>query len=112
MKKSKFQRTPRTMTGRMFSSKFTTPTLSFTAALQGNLEQKKRPHHQDSVAALIDPETSKNEQQQESFQSVRDPNVNSLPSDDILRASIVVHQIMTEFKNAESEESKVMALQK
>jgi hypothetical protein len=45
-------------------------------------------------------------------QSVRDPNVNSLPSDDILGASIVVQQIMTEFKNTESEQSRVMAITK
>jgi hypothetical protein len=46
----------------MFSSKFTTPTLSFAAGLRSKLEQKKRSNvHQDSEAGLIDHETS-NEQ--------------------------------------------------
>jgi hypothetical protein len=76
-------------TGWMFTSKFTTTSRSFAAALQGNSEQRKRPHlRQDSVAGLIDHESSENEQQQERGQLVRDPNINSLPSDDIVRASI------------------------
>jgi hypothetical protein len=33
-----------------------------------------------------------------------------LSSDDILKASIAVQQIMAEFKNAESEQSRVMAI--
>jgi hypothetical protein len=97
MQERKSQRTPTTTTGGMLSSKLITSTLSFTV---------------DSVTGLIDTETSKNEQQQERGQSVRDQNVNSLPSDNILRASITVQQIMTEFKNAESEQSRVMAITK
>jgi hypothetical protein len=46
-----------------------------------------------------------NSNKKEVSQSVRDPNVN------ILRASIVVQQIITEFKNAESE-SRIMAIMK
>jgi hypothetical protein len=113
MQKRRSKRTPNNMTGRMFSSKFTTPTLSFAAALRGNSEQKKRPHlHQDSVAGLINHETSKNEQQQERGQPVRDPNVNSFPSDNIQRTSNAVQQIMTKFENAELEQSRVMAITK
>jgi hypothetical protein len=54
--------------------------------------------------------TSKNEQRQERGQSGRDPNINSLPSDDLLRASIVAQQIMAEFKNVECEQSRIMAI--
>jgi hypothetical protein len=38
--------------------------------------------------------------------------VNSLSSHDILRESIVVQQITTEFKNTESEQSRVIAITK
>jgi hypothetical protein len=49
---------------------FAIPTLPFAVALRGNSEPEKRPHlRQDSVAGLIDPETSKKEQKQEKGQS-------------------------------------------
>jgi hypothetical protein len=81
------KKTTNTITRRKFCSKFTTSTISFAAALRGNSEHKKRSNlHQDSVAGLFCLETSKNEQRQDSGQSVRDPNVNSLSSDDILKA--------------------------
>jgi hypothetical protein len=99
MWKRKSQKTTNTMTGRKFSSKFTTSTISFAVALRGNSEHKKRSNlHPDSVAGLIGHETSKNEQRQERGQSGRDPHVNSLSSDGILKASFVVQQIMAEFK--------------
>jgi hypothetical protein len=44
MRKRKSQKTSNTMTGRMFSSRCTTPTLSFAVALRGNSEHKKRPN--------------------------------------------------------------------
>jgi hypothetical protein len=106
-------KTSNTTTGRKFSSNFITPTTSFAAALRGNSEHKNRPHlHQDSVAGLVGRETLKDEQRQERSQSGRDPNVNTLSSDDMLKASFVVQQIMAEFKNAESEQSRIMAITK
>jgi hypothetical protein len=63
MRRRKSEKTTNTMTGRKFSSKFTTSTISFAAALRGNSEHKKRINlYQDSVVGLISLETSKNEQ--------------------------------------------------
>jgi hypothetical protein len=62
--KKEVPKNTQTTTGRMFYSNFITPTLSYTAALRGNSEQKKRPHlHQDSAAGPINHETLKNKQQ-------------------------------------------------
>jgi hypothetical protein len=92
------------------AQKLTTSSISFEKALRANPEHKKRINlHQNSVAAVIGHETSKNEQRQERGQSVKDP---ALYSDDILKASVAVQQIMAEFKNAESEQSRPMAVTK
>jgi hypothetical protein len=40
MQKWKYQRTPKTTTGRKLSSNFATPTLSFPAALRGKLAKE------------------------------------------------------------------------
>jgi hypothetical protein len=42
----KAQRTQKNTKGRMFSSKYTTPVLSFAAALRNNTEQQQQPHVQ------------------------------------------------------------------
>jgi hypothetical protein len=49
-------------------------------------------------------------EQQATGQSVGDPNVNSLPLDNMSRIVIVVQQFMTEFSGAVSEEEKIMAI--
>jgi hypothetical protein len=41
MQKTKSQRTPKTTTGRLFSSKLTTPGMSFAAALRGKTEEQQ-----------------------------------------------------------------------
>jgi hypothetical protein len=43
MQKKKHQRTPRTTTGRLISSKLTTPVMSFAAALRGKTEEQQQP---------------------------------------------------------------------
>jgi hypothetical protein len=53
--------TPKTMTRRMFSSGVTIPTV-LRSGVRGNTRAKEATHlRQDSVAGVIDPETSKNE---------------------------------------------------
>jgi hypothetical protein len=50
LQKRKSQRTPKTTTGRVFSSNLTTPGISFTAALRGSIAQQQRPQaHQVPV---------------------------------------------------------------
>jgi hypothetical protein len=63
----------------------------------------------DKVAVLIDPEPSRNEQQQECGQSGLQ-NIISLPSDNMPRALTAVQQIMTEFNDAKSGETRAMAI--
>jgi hypothetical protein len=53
MQKKKVQRTPKTTTGRLISSKLTTPGVSFAAALRGQTEEQQQPQtHQ-----VADPDT-------------------------------------------------------
>jgi hypothetical protein len=51
-------------------------------------------------------------EQQATGQSVEAPNVNSLPLDNMLRIVTAVHQFMTEFNGAVSEEGKTVAITK
>jgi hypothetical protein len=50
LRKKKSQRAPKPPTGRVFSSSFTTPGVSFAAALRGNTQQQKTPHHAPQAA--------------------------------------------------------------
>jgi hypothetical protein len=53
------------------------------------------------------------QEQQTTGQSVRAPNVNSLPLDNMLRVvATVVVQIMTEFNGAVLKEAKIVAITK
>jgi hypothetical protein len=53
------------------------------------------------------------QEQQATGQSVGAPNVNSLPLDNnMLRIVTIVHQLMTEFNGAVSEEGKIVAITK
>jgi hypothetical protein len=93
MQKRKSKRTPKTMTAGTFSSKFTTPSMTFAAAILSNSDLMKRPDlHQGRS------------------QSVWDPIGNSSLSDDILRATIVIQHIKTELKNTDSEQFRIMAI--
>jgi hypothetical protein len=82
-------------TAEMFSSKFNTPSMSFTPAILSNSDLMKRP-----------------DLHQERGQSIWDPTGNSSLSDDLLRATIVVQHIMTELKNTDSEQLRIMAITK
>jgi hypothetical protein len=66
------------------------------------------------MAATMEPMAAaslQQEEQQVSGQSVRGPNVNSLPLDNMIRVATVVQQIMTEFSGAVSE-AKIVAITK
>jgi hypothetical protein len=107
--RKKFQGNRKTTTTRMFSSNFTTPTVSFAAALQGISEQDKRYNLcQEEVPVTNKHEGTKKEQMHETDQSVRAPTVSSLPLDNMYKVATVVQQSMTEFSNAEREEATTM----
>jgi hypothetical protein len=82
MQKKKSQRTHRTTAGRLFSSKLTTPGMSFEAALQGKTEEQQQPRTQQVAGpATMEPRVPValyQQEQQKAGQSVRAPNVNSL----------------------------------
>jgi hypothetical protein len=105
-KKKKPQGTLKNTTGRVFSSTFTKPTVSFAAALRGQAEQKGQ---QEEAASGS--ETPKLGQKQRG-QSVPAPIVNSEPQYKAFRALAVVEQIMRELKGAVSEEEMVLAITK
>jgi hypothetical protein len=116
IRRRKAQRTPNNTSGRVFSSNYTTPGLSFAAALRNNAEQLKQPHPQQvpvaGPAAVRKTNTPTPVQQLDAGQSVPAPDVNSLPLDNMFRVVTVVQQIMTEFNGAVSEEAKIMAITK
>jgi hypothetical protein len=98
----------------VFTSNYTTPGLSFAAALRNNAghQQQSNPS-QVPVAgppARAKPNTPASAQQQEAGQLVRTPIVNSQPLDNMLRVVTAVQQIMTEFNGAVSEEDKRVAI--
>jgi hypothetical protein len=82
---------PKSTTGRVFSSTFIKPHLSFAAALRGKADQL----HQEVAASTSEPEPPKTiSKQQAPGQSVPAPIVNS-DTLDMLRALTVVQQVMT-----------------
>jgi hypothetical protein len=109
MRKSKSQRTPKTKTGKAFSFIYTTPGLSFAAALRNN-EQQKRPHpRQVAVAGPATMEYPRvpaplqhHQQQETGHQSVRAPNINISSLNDMFKVSSVAQQITTELNGAVS----------
>jgi hypothetical protein len=122
MQKKKSQRTPRTTTGRVFSSNLTTPGVSSAAALRGRTEEQQQPQtHQVDQVAVAGPATMEprvpaalaRHEQLITGQSVRALNVNSLPLDKMLKALVtVVQDIMTEFISAVLEEAKIVVIAK
>jgi hypothetical protein len=99
MQKKKSQRVPRTTTGRVFSSSLTTPGVTFAAALQGKTEEQQQPQtHQVADPATMEPKVPAvvpQHEQQKTGESVRAPNINSLPLDKMLKVVVtVVQQIM------------------
>jgi hypothetical protein len=114
LQKRKSQRTPKTTTGRVFSSILTTPGISFAAALRGSTAQQQKP--QERQIPVADPSSAGRpnvpspEQQQETGQSVRVAIVNSQPLDSMVRVVTAVQQTMTEFNGAVSDKDKIVAI--
>jgi hypothetical protein len=113
----KTQRTPRTTTGRAFSSNLTTPGMTFAAALRGKTEEQQQPQtHQvagpDTMEHRV-PATLPQHDQQITDQSVQAPNVNSLSLDEMLEVTVmVVQQIMSESNGTVLEGAKILAITK
>jgi hypothetical protein len=98
--------------GRVFSSNFTTPGMSFAVTLRGRTEKQQQPQTQVAAAgpATMEPRLPAvlpQHEQQTTGQSVRAHNVYSLPLDKMLKGVVtVVRQIMTESNGAVLEEAK------
>jgi hypothetical protein len=102
--KRESQRALKTTKGRLFSSNLTTPCLSFAAVLRSNTataaatptlgcsgtSSHNGPKH---PCTFVAPTTTGN-------RSVRAPNINSLPLDNMFKIVTVLKQIMTEFNGA------------
>jgi hypothetical protein len=119
MQKNKSQRTPRTTTGRVFFSTHTTQGMTFAAALRGKTEEQRQPQtHQVVVAgpATVEPRVSAalpQHEEQETGQSVRATNANTLPLERMFRVVVtVVQQIMRASDGAVLEEAKIFAITK
>jgi hypothetical protein len=119
MQKKKSQRTPKATTGRVFSSNLTTRGVSFAATRRGRAEEKQQPQtRQVAMAGTATTESRvpaalPQQEHQTTGQSVRVPNVNSLPLDKMLKIVIaIVQQIMTEFHGAVLEKAKIVPITK
>jgi hypothetical protein len=103
VRRRRAQRAPKNTTGRVFSSNHTKPGVSFAAALR-NSDDQKQPQPQRASVAGPTPVGKRSvpapARQKDAGQSVPATNVNSPPLDNMLRAVIVVQQIMTEFNDA------------
>jgi hypothetical protein len=114
LQKRKLQRTPKTTTGKVFSSNLTTPGISFAAALRGSTAQQQRP--QARRIPVADPFSAGNanvpspEQQQETGQLVRAAILNSEYLDRMVRVVTAVQQIMTGFIHAVSDKDKIVVI--
>jgi hypothetical protein len=98
----------------VFSTKLTTPGVSFATALNGNPEdQRQPPARQVPVAAPVTAEPRaikplRQQKQQPTGQSVQAPLVNSQPIANMLKVVTDVQQIMTEVSGAQSQEQIVV----
>jgi hypothetical protein len=117
MQKKKSQRTPRTTTGRVFSSNLITPGVSFAAALRGRTEEQQQP--QTHEVAVVGPATVERRflaalpqhEQQTRGRSVRPPNIKSLPLGRMLKIVVTVaQQIMTAFNDAVLQKTRIVAI--
>jgi hypothetical protein len=116
LQKNKSQKTPKTKTGRVFSSNITTAGVFFAAVLRGSTAQQQQPQARQVPVAHTPTEvkfsTSVSGQQQNAGQSVRAQTVDSQPFGNMLRVVTALQQIMTEFNGAVSEEDKIVAITK
>jgi hypothetical protein len=99
--RKKPQGTPKTTSGRVFSSKPVKPHLSFSAALRG--QAPSQPHQE--VAAPT------STQEQTAGQSVQ-ATTESSDTEEMVRACTVAGEIMAVLKDAASEEAKFLAVAK
>jgi hypothetical protein len=110
------EKTPKTTSGKLFSSNFTTPSISFAAAFRGSTAQQQQPKARQAPVAVpiagVESSTPAPREQQISGQSVRTPTVNSQPLDNMLSVVTAVQQIMTEFNGTVSEKYKIVAITK
>jgi hypothetical protein len=93
----------------MFSSNFTTPALSFAAALGGE-KSTTTPSIQQAAERPAKSQPTICRPQQETSQSVQAPNVSGLLLENMVRVVSAVQQIMTELGGAVSEEAKILAI--
>jgi hypothetical protein len=107
MRKKKPQGTPKTTSGRVFSSNPVKPHLCFAAALRSQADNQP----QQEVAANTNNTASTKTKERTTGQSVQAPPVNSDPLD-MVRVLTVVQQIMAELKGAASEEAQFLAIVK
>jgi hypothetical protein len=105
-KKKKLQETRQNKTGKVFSSNFRRPNVSFAAAVR---DQTKQQRQQEEVANTPQPQKLK---RKETDQLVPVTFVNSEPQDKALKTLTVVHQIIKELKGAASEEDMAVAITK
>jgi hypothetical protein len=105
-RKKKPQGRPQNTTGRVFSSTFIKPTVSFAAALRGQTEQQRQ--QEEAASGSETPKLGRKER----GQPVPAPIVNSELQDKAFRSLAVVQQIMKELKGAVSEEDTVLAITK
>jgi hypothetical protein len=100
-------------TGRVFSSSYTTPGLSFAAALSKQPEKSQQTQtYQIAVpteTTVVQRKVSATSQQKDTGQSIQAPNVNSDPLA-MVRALTVVEQIMSGLKDDVSKEAKFVAI--
>jgi hypothetical protein len=108
MRTKKPQGTPKTTTGRVFTTKFINPRVPFAAALQGQTEQNTK-EEENGIASRRD-SVHPNTTEQQTGQSVPAPSVSNEPDDNMVRVVTVVRQIMRELKGAISEKAKIMAI--
>jgi hypothetical protein len=117
MQNKKSQRTPRTATGRFFSSRLATQSMSLATALRDKTEeqQQSQTHQMAGPATMVHriPVAFPQQEQQKAGQPVRAPNVNSLSVNKMMKVVVsVVEQIMTEFNGAIVEVPKIWAITK
>jgi hypothetical protein len=90
----------------VFSSKTVQPALSFAAALRGHPAEQTRKEAAPPLRATKSSTTS-----EQTGQSVPAPTVNNV-NVDMFNVITVVQQIMTELKDAVSEEAKILGITK
>jgi hypothetical protein len=116
MRRRKILRAPKPNTGRDFSSKYITPGVSFTEAIQSKADQTQQSHPWQAAAAapatVDQPRVQTSSKWQKADQSAPAQIVNSSPLDNMVRVVTVVQQFMTEYNGAASKEAKIQAISK